>query len=58
MSALIKAGLFWLPKKGKQCHALCTDIDLNTAKDEYNQGGGTVKNLRLVVATISSERLI
>lgn len=52
----IKAGLFWLPKKGKQCHTLCTDVDLNTAKDEYSQGG-TVKNLRLAVATISSKPL-
>ena len=53
----LKAGFFWLPKKGKQCHALCTDVDLNTAKDEYNQGG-TVKNLRLAVATISSKPLV
>ena len=53
----IPGGFFWLPKKGKQCHALCTDVDLNTAKDEYNQGG-TVKNLRLAVATISSKPLV
>ena len=51
----LKAGIFWLPKKGKQCHTLCTDIDLNTAKEEYTQDG-TVKNLRLAVAVISGKK--
>ena len=40
---------------GKQCHTLCTDIDLNTAKEEYSQDG-TVKNLRLAVAVISGKK--
>lgn len=53
----LKAGIFWLPKRGKQCHTLCTDIDLNTAKEEYNEGG-IVKNLRLAVAVVSGKPLI
>ena len=35
----LKAGIFWLPKKGKRCHTLCADIDLNTAEEEYSQDG-------------------
>lgn len=31
----LEAGIFWLPKKGKRCHTLCTDIDLDTAKEEF-----------------------
>lgn len=51
----LKAGIFWLPKKGKQCHTLYTDIDLNTAKEEYSEDG-TVTNLRLAVAVISGKK--
>ncbi|KAJ7369986.1 hypothetical protein OS493_034931 [Desmophyllum pertusum] len=49
----IKAGIFWLPKKGKQCHTLCTEVDFQTAKEEYNNAG-IVKNVRLAVAVLSN----
>ena len=51
----LKAGIFWLPKKGKQCETWCTDIDLKTAKQEYSQDA-TLKNLELAVAVISGKK--
>jgi hypothetical protein len=52
--ACLKAGLYWLPKRGKQCHTLNTDSDFQTAKDVYiNTRSGKVGNMRLAVVTLA-----
>ena len=45
----IRAGLFWLPKRGKQGRALETERDFSKAKDEYTNANGEVKDLHLAV---------
>ncbi|XP_028394592.1 uncharacterized protein LOC114518802 [Dendronephthya gigantea] len=50
----IKAGLYWLPKRGKQCHTLNSESDFQTAKDVYiNSHSGNVENMRLAVVTLA-----
>ena len=41
----IRAGPFWLPKRGKQGRALETERDSSKAKDEYTNANGEVKDL-------------
>ena len=45
----IRAGLFWLPKRGKQGRALENERDFSKAKDEYTNANGEVKDLHLAV---------
>jgi uncharacterized protein YecT (DUF1311 family) len=50
----LKAGLYWLPKRGKQCHTLNSETDSQTAKEVYkNTCSGNVENMRLAVVTLA-----
>ena len=52
----LKAGLYWLPKRGKQCHTLNTEADFQTAKEVYiNSRSGNVENMRLAVVTLAGK---
>jgi hypothetical protein len=52
----LKAGLYWLPKRGKQCHTLNTETDFQTAKEVYtNSHSKNVENMRLAVVTLAGK---
>lgn len=55
----LKAGLYWLPKRGMQCHTLNTESDPQIAKDVYrNSRSGNVENMRLAVVTLAGNNFL